>query len=65
MNPPPPLPEEARHHANFANTTLEIAKGDPNELDNAILECNKALQIAPWWPEERMHHDCLVSFSNF
>lgn len=51
LNPTPVIPEEARHHANFAATALDMAKDQPQQLDGAIHEWNETLRFAPWWPE--------------
>lgn len=60
LNPAPALPEDARHHANFAQTALEMAKNQPEQLDNAIREWNAALRIAPWWPEANFNLGLLL-----
>jgi hypothetical protein len=51
LSPAPVIPEEARHHANFAATALEMAKTQPEQLHSVIREWNKALRLAPWWSE--------------
>jgi tetratricopeptide (TPR) repeat protein len=50
LNPPPPLPEEARKHAAFASFAIKEAK-DTVDIKSAISESYHAIRMAPWWPD--------------
>lgn len=50
MTPPPPIPEEARKHAVFAQTASKQAKNKA-EFDTAREYYTRALALAPWWAD--------------
>jgi TPR repeat protein len=51
LDPKPVIPEDARRHAAFAMTALQLAEKDPVQLDKAVQEWREAIRMAPWWPE--------------
>ena len=50
LDPPPAIPEEARRHAIRAQTFVETATNE-EEYGPALTEFDKALRLAPWWPD--------------
>ena len=50
VTPPPPIPEEARKRAVFAETALREAKR-PQDFDRAVEEFRAAQKLAPWWAD--------------
>lgn len=48
LDPPPPIPEDARHHANRGMAFVKKATSR-DEYDLAVSEFEQALLIAPWW----------------
>ena len=50
LSPPPPVPEEARKHAIFAQTAVKNAK-QPSDLKAAREEYYRSLSLAPWWAD--------------
>ena len=53
LNPPPPVPEEAKRHLAYALTAIEEGKtsGDASKLNDAVDQLSQVLRVAPWRPE--------------
>ncbi len=50
MRPQPPVPEEAKRHLARGQAALDLAKA-PADFEEAVTECKRAIEVAPWWPE--------------
>jgi tetratricopeptide (TPR) repeat protein len=53
LNPPPPVPEEAKRHLAYALAAIEEGKasGGISKLNDAVDQLNQVLRLAPWRPE--------------
>lgn len=53
LNPPPPVPEEAKRHLAYALAAIEEGKtsGDASKLNDAVNQLSQVLRDAPWRPE--------------
>lgn len=50
LSPPPPIPQEARKHAVFAQTAFKEAKSK-DDFNEARAQYSRALALAPWWAD--------------
>lgn len=53
LKPAPPIPEEAKRHLAYARAAIEEGKatGNTDELNDAVNQLSKVLELAPWRPE--------------